>query len=232
MPSSVWYPVVMAWAPRDEGLRLLFQGAHFQTIPKGEVLHSSDRPPRLHLLVGGYVKRYFISHQGNLGIQAIYGPGDIFPLTPVFKTLFEQDIYQGPEVYYYEAMNTVRIIAGDPSVLKERADADPEVYRVLLQSAGNRLHSNIQFLENLRLHGAYCKTAHQIAYLGQRFGEYTAQGIRLPLPLTHQDIADIIGTTRETVTASVIKLRDKRLITTSGRFTILNFDQLIDEAYS
>jgi CRP/FNR family transcriptional regulator len=182
--------------------------------------------------MSGFVKRYFISHNGSLGVQAIYGPEDIFPLTMVYKTLFDQDIYQGPEVYYYEAMTDIYIITVDAATLKRETTINPDLYRPLLQSAGNRLHSNIQFLENLRLHGAYCKTAHQLAYFGRQFGENTPAGVKIKLPLKHQDIADIIGTTRETVTASIIKLRSKKLITTNGKFLILDYDQLIEEAYS
>jgi CRP-like cAMP-binding protein len=94
-----------------------------------------------------------------------------------------------------------------------------------------RFYSNIQFLENLRLPSAYSKTAHQLAFFASRFGEQRPNGIRLTLPLTHQDIADIIGTTRETVSASIIKLREKKLIKTDRYILIFDLDALVKEAY-
>jgi CRP/FNR family transcriptional regulator len=221
----------MDTVPALKDLQLLFQGAKFQTIPRGEVLYASDKPAKLRLVMSGFVKRYFIAHDGDLGVQAIYGPGDIFPFTVVFRALFNQEIYQGPEVYYYETMTSLGVYGMDTATLLQNIELYPTLYRVLFQSAGMRFHSNIQFLENLRMHGAYSKTAHQLAYFGHRFGKKTYKGIRIQLPLTHQDLADIIGTTRETVTASIIKLRDKKLIKTDRNILILDYDRLINEAY-
>lgn len=215
-----------------DDIRLLFEGATIQHLPKGEVFYNTDAPAKLMLLLSGYTKRYFIAHEGNLGVQAIYGPGDIFPLTVVFKQLFDLDIYLGPETYYYETMTSATIGIVDGASLRRRIKKYPALYRTLLRTAGARLRSNIQFLENLRLHGAYGKTAHQLAYLAQQFGKPTSEGIRIRTPLIHQDIADIIGTTRETVTASIIKLRHKNLIRTDGHFLVLDYDELIREAYA
>jgi CRP-like cAMP-binding protein len=178
------------------------------------------------------VKRYFIAHEGSLGVQVIYGANDVFPMTVVFEHICGLKIYRGPEVYYYEAMTDITVCSVDADTLRQRVEANPMHYRTLLSNAGVRLSSNIQFLENLRLHGAYNKTAHQLAHLAQQFGIQTAAGIKIQTPLIHQDIADIIGTTRETVTASIIKLRNKNLIQTDSRYiVILDYDQLIREAY-
>jgi CRP/FNR family transcriptional regulator len=217
---------------KAKDMQLLFEGAKLELIEKDEILYSSDQPARLRVIMSGFVKRYFIAHDGSLGVQAIYGPDDIFPLTIVFKELFDQEIYQGPEVYYYQAMTSLRVYTIDGSTLSQKAKLYPELHRILLENAGKRFHSNIQFLENLRLHGAYAKTAHQLAYFGHRFGKQADEGLRIQLPLTHQDIADIIGTTRETVTASIIKLRDRKLIQTDRNILILDFNQLLTEAYS
>lgn len=213
-------------------VRLLFEDAKIQHVLRGEVIHTSEEPGKLILITSGYVKRYFIAHEGSLGVQVIYGAEDIFPLTVVFKQLYDTDIYSGPEVYYYEAMTNLTIRTLDEATVKQRVETHPILYRTLLHTAGLRLQSNIQFLENLRLHGAYSKTAHQLAYLASQFGKKTPEGIRIQLPLIHQDIADIIGTTRETVTASIIKLRDKKLIRTDRHILVLDYDELVRQAYA
>jgi CRP/FNR family transcriptional regulator len=214
-------------------LRGLFHESKLQTFGKRQVFQTSEDRQHLNLMVSGFVKRYFIAGNGSLGVQAIYGADDIFPLSTGFTALLEKDNYPEPEIYYYETMTPVRlftILSTDR--LMRRVDADPIMYKDLFRNAGIRLHSNTQFLENLRLRGAYCKTAHQLCYFGYRFGKNTAAGTKIKLPLTHQDIADIIGTTRETVTASIIKLRGKKLINTGRNIVILDFEKLLDEAYS
>jgi CRP/FNR family cyclic AMP-dependent transcriptional regulator len=184
------------------------------------------------VVVAGFVKRYFIAHEGNIGVQGIYGTDDIFPMTVVYKQLFNIVLNVGPEVYYYEAMTNLTLRSIDASNLRHIVAVHPLLYSSLLQSSAIRLRSSTQFLENLRLHGAYSKTAHQLAYLGYQFGKKSSEGTRIQVPLTHQDIADIIGTTRETVSASIIKLRDKKLIRTDRRILILDYDQLVREAYA
>jgi CRP/FNR family transcriptional regulator len=218
--------------PPTSEVRLLFEGSKILNIPKGEVFYTSEEPDRLMVVTSGFVKRYFIAHEGNLGVQNIYGTGDIFPMTVVYRQLYNIDINVGTEIYYYEAMTNLTLRSMDASNLRHIVEAHPILYGSLLQNSAMRLRSNTQFLENLRLHGAYSKTAHQLAYLGYQFGKKTPEGTRIQVPLIHQDIADIIGTTRETVTASIIKLRDKKLIRTDRRrILILDYDQLVRDAY-
>jgi CRP-like cAMP-binding protein len=51
-----------------------------------------------------------------------------------------------------------------------------------------------------------------LSFLAQEYGHSTAQGIRLEIPLSHQQIADAIGTTRVTITKSLGLLRKASLI--------------------
>lgn len=223
----------MGQLPIPADIRLLFEGSKIQHIAKGEVLHTSEQSKKLLLIISGFVKRYFIAHEGSLGTQVIYGANDVLPMTVVYEQLFEEfRVYNGPEVYYYETITNVTLCMIDAATLQQKVDANPTLYRALLYNSGLRLQSNIQFLENLRLHGAYSKTAHQLAHLAHKFGTKIDDGIKIQTPLIHQDIADIIGTTRETVTASIIKLREKNLIRTDKRFiVVLNYDGLVREAY-
>jgi CRP-like cAMP-binding protein len=56
----------------------------------------------------------------------------------------------------------------------------------------------------------------KLRQLGERFGRVTPQGVRLDLRLTHQQLADMVGAVRESVTIALGKLAD------SGRLTIEN----------
>ncbi|MDB5166685.1 MAG: transcriptional regulator, Crp/Fnr family [Candidatus Saccharibacteria bacterium] len=230
--SCLCYPVFMKQAPPTSEVRLLFEGSKLENIGKGEVFYTSEEPDRLMVVISGFAKQYFIAHEGSIGVQAIYGTDDILPITVVHKQLFNIVVNVGPEVYYYEAMTDLTLCSIDASNLRQRVEAHPVLYRSLLQSSAMRLRSNMQFMENLRLHGAYNKTAHQLAYLGYQFGKNISEGIEIQVPLIHQDIADIIGTTRETVTTSIIKLRDKSLIRTNRHILILDYDRLVCEAYA
>lgn len=213
-------------------LETLILGGRKHSFNKGELVQSSDNDQqRFYLIKSGFIKRYLIENDGTLSVQYIDVPGDIFPLTFVFNRLLHQTIYRGPEVHYYEAMNKVVVYSLDSEKLIDGVNKDPSLYRDLLSVAGKRLESNIQLLENQALRTVYHRVAHQLAYFGHRLGKPHANGIKVDVPLTQQDLADILSTSRETVSLCVVRLRDKGLIKTGAFFVIPNLAKLQEEAY-
>lgn len=196
------------------------------------MIGSVENSPTLSLVKSGYVKRYLIGNDGNISVQSIYGPGDVFSLTAVFKVLLNQKLYEGPETYYYEAMSTVVIYTIDNDALELAATKNMAIYKDLFTEAGKRLHFNIQQLENLSLKTAYNRVAHVLVYLAKHFGETKGNSIHIKIPLTHQDLANLLSLTRETVTNSVIKLRDEGLIKTNRTITVLDIKQLQAAAFN
>lgn len=216
----------------DDKLRQLLKNGREYKMPKGQILQTSDHRVNLNLVVQGYVKRYLISNDGSISIQSIFGPDYIFPLTPAFKTLLGQSIYSGPEIIYYEAIVDTEVFSIDFEKLKTEAEADPLIYKNLFQEAGVRLEDNIQRLENLALKNSYKRLAHQVAYFARHFAKETPAGTKLNLPLTHQDLADILSLTRETVSTSMVELRKKKLIAVGKDIVVPDIEKLEEEAYS
>ncbi len=200
-------------------------------LSKGEVIQSTDTLNNLCLITSGYAKKYLILNDGNLRVQIIYGPEDIFPLSMAFKAIFNQDLYVGPETYYYQTMTRAQMFLLDVQQLKECVKADPGLYRDLLSEAGRRLYSNIQRLENISLQTTYQRVAHQIAFYGTEFGEPRNGGVRINLPIIQQDLADVLSTTRETVSLSMSQLKKKSLIKSGRHLFIPNLNKLKSEAF-
>jgi len=213
-------------------LRLLLNGRNYK-FKKGQILADTESSSSISLVTSGYVKRFQIMDDGSISIQSIYGPGKIFPITFVFKALLNQEIYSGREVFYYEAMTNGEIYKLSDEDLVKSVENDPSLYKDLLAVSGIRLHSNIHLLENMALRTFYNKLAHQLVFMAREFGKPSKSGIRIDVPLTHSDLASILGATRETVSNSIGELRDKHLIKTANKFiTVLDINKLEDEAYS
>jgi len=210
---------------------MLLKGRQYK-IPKGQIIQSTDDRRVFNYLKNGYVKRYLISNDGTYGVQVIYGPGDIFPITLAFSAIFEREINESPETYYYEAMTDVELYTTDESTLKEAVEDNPKLYRDLFGICGIRLHSTLHGLENLTLSNSYHRVAHEIAYLGKKFGEATADGTKIKVPLTHQDLADILSLTRETVSTAMVQLRKNKLIMTNKSIVIPDIIKLEEEAHA
>ena len=74
--------------------------------------------------------------------------------------------------------------------------------------------------------------AHQLLYFAKTYGDNSLFGLEITLPLTQQDIADILSLTRETVSQSISTLRKKGLVNTDGHITIMDMDALEVIAFS
>ena len=213
---------------------LMDQFAHqsTQSVHKGEVIYASDTTNlRLFYVTSGYVKRYMIRNDGSLGVQSIYGPGDSFPLTPVFKALLGKSIYTGPEIHYYETMCGTELTSIPVEELKRLAEQNQDVYKDLLIISANRLTFNIQQLENLGLATFYNRVAHQLVFFARKFGEKTQEGTKILVPVTQQDIANTLGATRETVSICIAQLRKNGLIDTRTDLIVKDVEKLENEAF-
>jgi len=216
--------------PSERLVGLMSKGRNYK-IPKGQIIQSTDDRRVFNYVKRGYVKRYLISNDGSYGVQVIYGPEDMFPITLAFSVVFHRNINESPETYYYEAMTEVDICTIDETVLKEAIADDPNLYKDLFGICGVRLHSTLHGLENLTLSNSYHRVAHEVLFLAKKFGVKKAKGTEIQVQLTHQDLADILSLTRETVSTAMVQLRKNKLITTAKLIVVPDMEKLEEEAH-
>src|SRR3954469_4590113 len=147
-------------------------------------------------------------NDSSLSTDLVYGPGDVFSLMLIFRVLYDREILDSPEIYYYEAItDDVEVYSLSADELKKYVSESPILYKDLLNEAGKRMTYETHGLENISMKDAYKRVAHQLDYYGRHFGENAGTVVRIIPPLTHQDIADLLSLTRETVSACMARLR-------------------------
>lgn len=198
---------------------------------RGDTVTTTDDLKYLWFVKSGFVKKFQILANGNISVQSFYTTGDSFPLTYVYQVLFDREIYHGPDVYYYEAMCPTVLARISGERLKQEIERDPNLYRDLLAIAGNRFTSDIQLLENCGLADAHTRVAHQLYHYAKRFGKKEGNATLILLPITQQDIADVLGLTRETVSTSINSLKHQGLLKKSRKLIVNDMSQLEDIAY-
>ncbi len=216
-------------------LRELLRGGRKFKIKKGQVLNTSQDRLRLTLVESGYVMRYIVTNNGTFSIQSIYGPGSFYPLTLVFQLLFDQHIYAGPEVVYYETICDSDLYFIEKDAMMKKIHEEPLYYRDLLEESGKRFYSNIQMLENMSLKSSTQRLAHQLLHFTHEFGHEVGgskEVIQIDLPLTHTTLSGILNVARETVSQSISDLRDLKMIKTlPQKIIVLDVNKLQDYAY-
>jgi CRP-like cAMP-binding protein len=71
------------------------------------------------------------------------------------------------------------------------------------------------------------RLTHLILELAEQYGEPDSEGIRLRIQLSHQDLANVIGSTRETVTVALGEMQSEGLLKIGRRrMTIIDLDRL------
>lgn len=213
---------------------LLRQGRHY-SVDKQQIIQSTEDRQVVNIIISGFFRKYLITNDGSVGAQIIYGPQDIFPITILYKKLFNQPLYSGLETFFYEAISPSEVYTMDVDQLVEAIKDDSELYADLLQETGRHLEFCINSLENISLRNSEKRIAHMLCYFGKKFGIETATGIRIDLPLTHQNIGEILNITRETVSTNIKSLRDRGLLSTKNQknsIVIPDLQKLEEEAYS
>lgn len=123
---------------------------------------------------------------------------------------------------------------GDVSILRMRKNAyfamlrrSPDAALEIIKYLGNRLHEAQEKTKILALDRTDQRLAALLIDLASRNGVKEPQGIRLTVRLTRQDMANMVGTTTETVIRIMGRFKRDRLVSgTANRLVILNLDRL------
>ncbi len=127
-----------------------------------------------------------------------------------------------PHQYYIEAMSHVELREAPREQFLRFIKSNPDVLFDLSARMLTRLGGILTRMEYLVFGNAYNKVASIISLCAQRFGEKKNGHVLIGVVLTHQDIANLIGIARETVSIEIKKLEKSGLIGYQGRYILVN----------
>jgi CRP-like cAMP-binding protein len=172
---------------------------------KGEVIfRGGDTPQGVFFIEKGYVRDYSISREGEELTLIIFKPEDFFPMQWVFNNKIA--------LHYFEAMTAVELWRCPREDFIAFIEANPKVFSVLISHIMLRFNGLLQRMEYLTFGNAYQKVASILMICAERFGEKDDGEILIPIPLTHKDLAMLVGMTRETVSIEMKKLEREKII--------------------
>lgn len=172
--------------------------------------HAPARPePVLYLLKRGYVRLYRTSPEGRQLTVSLLGPGNVFGELGGLST--------GTRHSFAEAATDVLICAMRQEDLERLMRTYPEVAVRMVRLLSGRLRELEDLLEALALSSVRTRLLHLLVKLAQRFGIREGRLSRLHVRLSHQDLADMAGCSRETVTLTLRELMARGLVRTGRR---------------
>ncbi|HUS17250.1 MAG TPA: Crp/Fnr family transcriptional regulator [Chloroflexia bacterium] len=188
---------------------------HSQFRRRATIFTAWDPGDRIYLLKSGRVKLYMLSEDGREVTLAIMEPGDIFGETALVNPAARQA--------FAEALDDATVAVMGLADFKALMRDQPDVALKVTQAIGQRLMQTQRQVESLAFADVSTRLARFLLdQVTQRRDNANGHGpLRLPLALTHQEMANLLGTTRETLTSTLNRLVDAGVLSVESRGTLL-----------
>jgi CRP/FNR family transcriptional regulator, cyclic AMP receptor protein len=184
------------------------------TYPGAAMLFLENEPARgVYLLCSGQVKLSVSSSGGKTLILRIAKPGDILGLTATLSgTLYEAsaETLHPCQIAFIRREDFLRFVS-----------KHPEAYQVVIQQLSSQYSHACDQLRTMGLaSSAHEKLARLLLHWALE-GKRTIEGTQIKVPLTHEQIAECMGSTRETVTRTLSDFKNKHLVVLRGATLII-----------
>jgi CRP/FNR family transcriptional regulator/CRP/FNR family cyclic AMP-dependent transcriptional regulator len=199
----------------QQELEALSEVTFTRTFSKDNVIIlAEEEGDTLFILKKGQVKVSIVSEEGREVILSLLGPGSVFG---------ELSLLDGKP----RSANVVATEETDLLMLR-RADflqliyKTPQIATALLAELATRMRKTDRQIEGLALLDVTSRISDTLLQLATEQGAETADGVTIESRPTHQELANMSGTTRETVSRVLKRLEGQGYINRNGRkITIL-----------
>ena len=187
-----------------------------EEVKKRQPLYLTGDPSRnVYLLKRGHVKIANTAPSGKEVTFDILEPGEVFGELDAME--------DAPRSTSAETLDDALICVIPRKDFDQYLAMHPNMTIKLTKLIGLRLKKIQSRVEDLVFRDVPARLAHLLSELSKTEGVADKQGIRLKVKLTHQEMANLIGCSRETVSTTMGQFRDDGLIQMDGRtITIVN----------
>lgn len=186
------------------------------------VFHEGSDADALFAVKAGFVKLVALSENGTEATLHILRPGDVFGELAV-----TEPVRPFTAVAVTEAV--LSVLPRKP--LLHLLDSSPAFARSFLELLSKRLGQVEREFAGLLNAWPHHRLARELLHLAVDLGVETSDGTLIPLRLTHEDLSNLIGTTRETVTILLRKFEDMGVIRRRSRRILVDRPRLAEYAH-
>lgn len=174
---------------------------------------TSDTDRWVYLVIRGRLRVTTITPQGKLAILGYVEPGELFG---------EHALLGAPQTADRMEAAEESLIARIPTQLVQQVmEESPATTLAITKLVGMRFSRLERRLRSLLFRSNRERLLHLLVDLAQQYGLPRAQGIEIKLAFSHQELANLIGSTRESVTLLISELEAQRLVQVIKRKIIL-----------
>jgi CRP-like cAMP-binding protein len=184
---------------------------HFKA--KDVIFAPGDPDDRLYFLLEGTVRLYKLYGDYKEATTALLKEGGVFGRLSLVEGCWQDN--------FAEAVTDARVASVQKSMLTETIKRHPELALKLFASFSERLRQSDEVIESLLHREVSARLMTLLLNLSERFGETNGVGTRLGVRLTHQDMANMIASTREAVSKVMSEFQRDGTIEVQNRKIVL-----------
>ena len=197
-----------------ENSRALIDSMNPVAFARGDVLfHEGEPGDRLFVIRSGKIKLGRKSSDGRENLLSIQGPGEMFGELSLFDP--------GPRTATATVVADAELVELAHTDLVAWLEQHPTVAKHLLKALAHRLRRTNEALADLVFSDVPGRVAKALLDLATRFGEPTDEGVRVAHDLTQEELAQLVGASRETVNKALADFAARGWVRREGRAVVL-----------
>ena len=209
----------------DEAAQALKASMSEHVVAKGTVIFAEgDQGDRLYVITKGKVKLGTHATDGRENLLAVLGPGEMFGEL----SLFDPSPRQATAV----ALTDSVLLGLANDALQPWLTGRPEVSITLLKALARRMRKGHGALSDLVFTDGPCRVAKALLDLSKKFGVATPEGLRVEHDLTQEELAQLVGASRETVNKALADFAHRNWIVLEQKsVTLIEVERLERRAH-
>lgn len=196
--------------------------AHERTVPKKEVIMAPDNNSGImFILKKGKVRVFKLSVDGKMITLAILKDGDIFGALSAVKG--------GTSGAYAETLDDSYICAIRQEDLSMIIKRMPDIALSLIKKINQRLKEAEDRIADLVFRDVPGRIASILLKLSEQFGKENSKGTQISIKLTHQELADMVGASRETATIVLNEFKDDKVVSINEKYITITDEKSLKQ---
>lgn len=172
----------------------------------------------LYMVKEGKLKLYKINSDGKKFIVSILGGGNVFGETDSFSL--------GTKDTFIETMNETILCTLGKDQFERFLEDRPHLAIKIMKELSSMLRERDAMLAQLALNNVRDRILHLLKTLATKFGIPKGKHHQIDIPLSHEEIANMIGSTRETVSIVLRDLSNEKIIKTGRMIIYVNLNEI------
>jgi CRP/FNR family cyclic AMP-dependent transcriptional regulator len=212
-PKSLTRLRTLSWMRGDQAARLAANAAALKVRREDVIFMEGEASSRIYILLSGVAKLCYVNRDQRV-LVGFVGPGEVFGLSSLLP--------QTTRPFRCEAYSDCSVAVVKPEVFVDTVLGVPlERLSFVLDVTVGRWWGMVVRYANFVGLGLRERLAGALLELAEKFGVRDSRGTLLTIKLTHADLAELIGASRQRTTEQLGDFERERVIIREGRRLII-----------